>query len=403
MKKLVLIFFLFVGLLFSFTWVEAQENTTESKSIDLHFFWSNSCTHCHKAKPFLENLAEKYDHVELKSYEISENDNEKLAKQSLKKIGERYRGVPIVIIGPKAIVGYDTDAIKGQEIENLLEETLNLSQYRDPVEEIKDGNYEKIQTQEEIRRLKDIRFHVPLIGEVNAGQFSLPVLTVILGVLDGFNPCAMWALMFLISLLLGMKDKKRMWTLGTVFIVVSAVMYYILMFLWLSFFEVIGYQGWLQKIIGIVALGAAIYSFYDFYTNKEGACKVSNNKKRKTFFEKLKKITKKQNLLIALIGISALAVSVNLVEVVCSAGLPAIYTQVLTLSDLSKLQYHAYLLIYIFFFMIDDLFVFFSAMVTLHMVGIHGKYSRVSRFVGGIIMLVLGILLIFKPEWLMFT
>ena len=63
---------------------------------------------------------------------------------------------------------------------------------------------------------------VPFIGEIRTADLSLPLLTVLLGALDGFNPCAMWVLVFLIGLLLGMQDRFRMRVLGTAFIAGSA-------------------------------------------------------------------------------------------------------------------------------------------------------------------------------------
>ena len=97
-----------------------------------------------------------------------------------------------------------------------------------------------------------------------------------------------------------------------------------------------------------------------------------------------------------------MAFAVNLVELVCSAGLPAIYTQILSLSNLTRWQYYLYLLFYILIFMLDDLLVFVMAMVTLKATGIQAKYARYSRLIGGLLMLTVGLLLLFKPEWLMF-
>lgn len=91
---------------------------------------------------------------------------------------------------------------------------------------------------------------------------------------------------------------------------------------------------------------------------------------------------------------------VNLVELVCSAGLPAIYTQVLALSKLANWQYYLYIFIYVFFFMIDDLIVFSIAMLTLENTGITTKYSKYSRIIGGLIMILIGYLIIFKPNLL---
>ncbi|MEJ2347937.1 MAG: hypothetical protein P8Y17_01915 [Patescibacteria group bacterium] len=243
---------------------------------------------------------------------------------------------------------------------------------------------------------------VPLLGDINTENLSLPLLSVVIGILDGFNPCAMWTLIFLISLLLGMKDKKRMWILGSTFIATSAFVYFLFLSAWLNFFLVLGFVFWIRVAIGLVALGAGIYSLRDFYVNREGGCKVTDSENRKKTLDKLKNITHKRKFIAAFFGIILLAFAVNLIELVCSAGLPAVYTQVLSLNDLPTLKYYLYILIYIFFFMIDDLFVFIVAMVTLHAVGIQTKYARFSRLIGGIIMVIIGILLLFKPELLMF-
>jgi hypothetical protein len=155
-------------------------------------------------------------------------------------------------------------------------------------------------------------------------------------------------------------------------------------------------------LIGAIAIGGGSYNLKEYFTNKEGTCKVTNNQKRRAVFEKLKKITQHQSFYWALGGIILLAFAVNLVELICSAGLPAVYTQILTLSELATWQYYLYLLLYILFFMIDDLFVFFVAMKTLQVTGITTKYSRWSHLIGGILMIVIGLLLIFKHQWLMF-
>ena len=167
-------------------------------------------------------------------------------------------------------------------------------------------------------------------------------------------------------------------------------------------FLFIGYVKLVQVAIGIFAFAAGSYYLYDYLTNKDGACHVTGNEKRQKVFEKIKNITQNQNLIMAMIGIILLAFAVNLVELLCSAGLPAIYTQLLTLSQLPTWQYYAYLLFYITIFMIDDLFVFFIAMTTLQTTGISSKYSRLSHLIGGFLMLAIGLAMVFKPELLMF-
>ncbi|NLZ24317.1 hypothetical protein GX888_01015, partial [Candidatus Dojkabacteria bacterium] len=246
------------------------------------------------------------------------------------------------------------------------------------------------------------KMELPLIGEIETKDFSLPLLTVVLGLVDGFNPCAMWTLVFLIGLLLGLKDKKRMWIFGIVFILFSAFVYFLFMVAWLNFILFIGMVNWVRVLVGLVALFGGGYSLREYYVNRDGKCKVTDKEKRKRVFHKLEEITRRKSFWLALLGIILLAFAVNLVEAICSAGIPAIYTQILSLNNLGKLEYYLYILLYIFFFMLDDLVVFFIAMITLRITGGTTKYSKWSNLIGGALMLIIGLLLIFKPEWLMF-
>jgi len=171
---------------------------------------------------------------------------------------------------------------------------------------------------------------------------------------------------------------------------------------WLNMILFLGFVAWFRILIGLFALFGGFYSIKEFLLNKDSGCKVTGEEKRQRIFERMKSIIKQNSLFLSLIGIIALAFVVNLVELICSAGLPAIYTQVLALNSMSGFKYYLYILLYVFFFMLDDLFVFFVAMITLKMTGVTTKYTRASRLIGGIIMLLIGLMLIFKPQLLMF-
>jgi len=243
---------------------------------------------------------------------------------------------------------------------------------------------------------------LPLLGEINAVSFSLPLLTIVMGALDGFNPCAMWTLLFLISLLLGMQDRKRMWILGVAFIFTSALVYFLFMSAWLNLILFLGLVVGVRIIIGGLALLGGGYNLKEFLFNRAGGCRVAGDEKRQKVFQKIKIIIGQHSFWLALGGIILLAFAINLVELICSAGLPAVYAQVLALNKLTSWQYYLYILLYILFFMLDALFVFFVAMITLQMTGITTKYTKYSRLIGGLLMLLIGLLLIFKPAWLMF-
>ena len=413
-KKIATLLFI-VFLFFIPQLVSAQES-----KVNLYFFWSKSCPHCAREKTFLERLAPKYPDLVVHDYEVSLSENYLL----LQKIGEgldiRTGGVPITIIGNSHFVGYLDDETTGKEIIKLIEKAKEDG-YPDLVDKIINPNNNVVDSTEKETSIststdtpstvleKDDDFKnipeeikVPILGKISTKDVSLPVLTIIIAAMDGFNPCAMWTLLFLISLLLGMKDRKRMFILGGAFIVSSAFVYFLFLSAWLNLFLFLGFIVWVRILIGILAIGAGGYYLYDFIKNKSGGCNVMGDEKRQKIFEKIKVITQRKEFLLALGGIIILAFAVNMVELICSAGLPAIYTQILSLSELNTWQYYGYLGLYILVFMLDDLFIFFTAMFTLQATGIQSRYSRFSHLVGGILMFIIGILLLFKPELLMF-
>ena len=193
-----------------------------------------------------------------------------------------------------------------------------------------------------------------------------------------------------------------MWILGSAFIFSSGAVYFLFLSAWLNLFLFLGFIFWIRFLIGVVALGSGGYHLYDAYKNRDGGCHVTKSEKRRAIFKKLRALVVEKKFYIAILGIMLLAVAVNLVELVCSAGLPAVYTQVLASAGLAKWQYYAYLVFYIFIFMLDDMLIFFIAMRTLEIKAISSKYTSWAQWVGGIVMLIIGILLIFKPGWIMF-
>ncbi len=376
LKKIIGIFVLSL-LCFSFSTnnVSAQESSSEEK-IDIYLFYSETCPHCKDEEKFLNKLIEEDERINLKQFEVTKSDeNWQLFRETLDKFNVKSSevGVPFTIINDQYFVGWRNEETTGKDIKAIIDKSFD----------------------------KNI-INLPLFGEMDVRNISLPFLTFAIALLDGFNPCAMWTLIFLITLLLGMKDRRKMWILGMAFIGVSAFVYFLFLSAWLQLFVSIGAVFWIRIIIGIVAIGAGVYSLKKYFTQPVGVCNVTSGQKTQKVFDRLKILIQEKSFFIALVGISALAFVVNLVELACSAGFPAIYTKVLAMSDLPTYQYYLYLIFYVLIFMLDDLIVFFLAMSTLRVANVNTKYSKISELVGGIIMLIIGLLLIFKAEWLSF-
>ena len=378
----------------------------EEDKITLYLFYGDGCPHCAQEKIFLDSIKDSYDNLDIVMYEVWKNpENQKFLEQVKNELGIQRSGVPVTIIGDTYMVGW-SEALEGRVTRAIR--FYNQNDYVDVVEQIKNGVYEKEEEherefdKEEEKSDDDATVKIPIIGKVNLKNVSLTTAGVILGLVDGFNPCAMWVLLFLISMLIGMKNKKRMWIIGLTFLGSSALVYMLIMLSWLNIVVSVATSIWVRNIIACVAIIGGIINLVNYFKHQDSGCSVVDEKKRKSVFSRIKKFTQEKSLILALIGAVALAFSVNIIELACSAGLPLVYTQLLAINNITGFGAFLYVLLYIIFFLLDDLIIFFIAVKTMEVTGFSTKYSKYSHLVGGILMVLIGVLLIFKPEWLMF-
>lgn len=384
----------------------------DSNMVNMYLFYGDGCPHCAALEEALDEIKGEYPNLKVHMFEVWKNpNNAKLMNKAAKLLGANVTGVPFAVIGTRTFVGYSENLIRRQ-IEYAIKLYSKTNQAKDPVGEMlglvyKSGNlsYEDLDSKygKEIEGEFEYKINVPFVGEVPIKELSLPIIAISIGAVDGFNPCAMWVLLFLISALIGMKDRKRMWLLGSIFLLASALMYLIFMLAWLSIATFIAAVWWIKIFIASVALVAGYLNLRAFIRSKDAGCEVVDEKKRKNVIDKIKKVTREKNIMLSIIGIITLAVSVNFIELTCSAGLPVAFTNILGVNNLTTMQYAFYMFLYILFFLLDDLIIFIIAMVTFKVTGISNKYTKYSHLIGGIMMLIIGLLMIFKPEWLMFN
>lgn len=400
----------------------------DEKVINIHLFYGNGCPHCAAEEEFLSDYLKDRTDVKLYKYEIwYDSHNQELLSKVQKEMGTTNKnGVPFTVIGKKTIVGY-ADGVTDEQIKDAINYYLN-NDYRDYAGEItgkvkkaevkedttKDESKTEDKKENKIEKADDTKdsdqtdenVTVPVLGKINAKKVSLPILAVVLGFVDGFNPCAMWILIFLITMLFNMKDRKKMWILGLTFILTSGIVYLMFMLAWLNLATFISKIAFIRLLIAVIALVVGlinVYKYIDSLKKKDEGCDVVDKKDRKKIMEKIISITHEKKFIIALLGIMVLAASVNIIELMCSIGIPLLFTQILAMNNLSTFSYMMYMFIYIFFFLIDDIVIFVISMVTLKVTGLSTKYTKYSHLVGGIIMLIIGLLLIIKPELLMFN
>ena len=378
-------FWLLVIIIFLGLGIKSDFSLAQQNQVEIHFFYSAICPYCEKEKEFLKELKEKYPEIEIKEYEVISNPkNKEILKDFYEKyqVPEKDKGwVPITFTPDKYFIGFNQQI--AEDIESCIKECL-IGEKPAP------------------QKIK-----IPVFGEIDISKMSLPALTVTLGALDGLNPCAMWILLFLIALLINTRSRKRMWLVGGTFILASGIVYYLILSAWLNLFLAISYVNLTRILIGAFALVVGVWQIKTFIGYR-GVCPVTDGSTK--FGDRIRNGLRDQAEKLALspltfgilIGVIILALGVNLVEFFCSAGLPAIYTRVLTLSQISTLSYYLYLLLYTFVFMLDDLIIFSLAVITLSRIGFTAKYNYWATLFGGLLIFALGILLIFKPELLMF-
>lgn len=373
----------------------------EDKNLTLHLFYKDGCPHCKNEKEYLKTIEKEFPDLEIKMYEVSKNEeNLALMQKVLNENNLTYAGVPFTVIGDTTFTGYNDDigfkikcAIK-YYFENDYNDIFNITL-----------GLEEERVLEKTFNSNSCMFNLPLLGEVNPKKVSLPLISIVIGLVDGFNPCAMWVLLFLISMLMGMKDKKKMWTIGLTFLITSALIYLMFMMVWINLTSLVFKADLFRYLIVLVALIGGfinLKSFYKEIKKKDVGCTVTNKEERKKITDKIKKIVNEKSFVLSIIGVILLAISVNIIELACSAGLPVIFSQILSLNNLNGLETTLYVGLYILFFLIDDLMVFIIAMTTLKLTGLSNKYAKYSHLIGGIIMVIIGILLFVNPGLLTF-
>ena len=385
MKKILLFFLLlvlpmsvlaiskdYVDNVYDIVEVEQSEN-----KINLYLFHSADCSHCAAEIKWLEEIKENYkDYLNVYTYEVTYNEgNMKLMESVLERLNIHSHSVPLTIIGDKHYTGYSDSTA------TLIEGQIKgYAEIKGSANEVK----------------------IPILGNVDMKKVSIPLVAVVLGFIDGFNPCAMWILLFLINMFFGMKDRKKAWILGMTFLLVSGLVYFLSM-LGINFVLGIATIKWMKIAIALFILIAGILNMKKYFKirKEEAGCTVVDSKKRKKLVTKMKKIMNSKTFFLSLIGIIALAVSVNLIELACSLGFPLIFTEILAINNIKGLAKIIYLLIYIFFYMIDDMVVFAISMITVEATGITNKYNKLCTLISAIIMIIIGLLLLLKPNWLM--
>lgn len=394
MKKILLFIIMFL----SFIPILKAQND----KIEFGVFTRENCTHCIELKNFLEENKNNFWNVSPKFYSIDEEKNYKLfseftSKNNISKI------TPIILIWDEIIEWYQSDDTTGKyllEKSKILTKNSyfeNFSWVKNTIKTWKwcdDSWFCKIEDNSKFE------VKIPFVWIINLKDYSLLFLASILWFVDGFNPCAMWVLVMFISILSQTWSRKKMFQVAWVFVLAEAIMYYMILNFWYKTWDFIALDNIVTPIIWVVSFLAWSYFIYEFFTNKDWECKViSWNQKKKTI-DRIKYIASMPMTIWVFFVTILIAFSVNIVEFACSIGIPQAFTKLLDISDISFISKQIYILIYTFFYMIDDFVVFWVAIYAMSYLTTTTKYSRYCVFIWWVIMIILWYFFLFNPELL---
>lgn len=364
-------------------WYSAGTAADGGPVIDLYLFWSKRCPHCLEAYPFVTKLAQEYPWLRLHSHELTQDGagRQRFAEMAA-GFQQQARSYPSFFFCNAMLVGYDNEQVTGGYIRDYLTDCR--------------------------QRLMAGQGLPPQLGPDQAalGQFtgidfrdmSLPLITLVIAGLDAFNPCAFFVLLSLLSLLVHAKSRARMLFIGGVFVVFSGLIYFVFMAAWLNAFLLMGQIGLVTLVAGLVAILFSLFNIKDWFLAGVGPSLSIPESAKPGIFQRMRALLSADNFVTLTLGTVVLAIAVNSYELLCTSGLPLVYTRLLTLEQLPTSTYYLYLAAYNTIYVIPLLIIVILFAASLGSRKLQADEGRALKLLSGLMMLGLGLLLVIAPE-----
>jgi glutaredoxin len=342
----------------------------------LEVFVRQGCPHCAGAKAYLPLFARERPWLRVVYRAV---DEDATARDALvhftKQAGYWPPGVPTFVFRGRVLVGFADAQQSGPELAALVDGAAPG----------------QLSTSIEAGRW----------GSLTVTELGLPLFTLAIGLLDGFNPCAMWVLLFLLSLLVHLHDRRRMALIAGTFVLVSGAVYYTFMSAWLNVFLAVGLSDAVRMGLAVLALLIAAVNIKDFATGPQGLSLSIPVSAKPGLYARMRLVVQARSLPLAMLGAATLAVVVNFIELLCTAGLPAMYTAILTQQALSPAAHYGYLGLYILGYITDDSLMVGATVLALSSRKLSESAGRWLKLVSGLVMLALGAVMLLRPDWLL--
>lgn len=375
----------------------ARTESAAAAEVVLTLYWGDGCPKCEAERHFLDDLGKDVPSLTVRQYEVWNNSgNRDRFEKAAGEFDLDAKLVPMTVVGQRAWIGY-TGAI-GDDIRRTVEAAARG-------EPVPKGVYGRAgegtcntdafcPVQSESRAEVD----VPLVGRVDVGSKSLVVSTLVIGFVDGINPCSLWVISILLAIVIRTGSRRRVLAIGSAFLVVTAGMYAIYMAGMYSALTVIDYLDAIQLVVGVVAGAAGIIAVKDYFWFKRGISLTIPEGSKPGLYKRMREVAGHQSLLLALGATTLLAVAVSLIETPCTAGFPLLWTGLLASHDVNALGSASLYLLYMIPFLLDELVVFALAVITMRAAKLQEKHGRLLKLVAGTVMLALAGTIVFFPD-----
>ena len=402
--------------IFCISQIGYSAGNSQAKKVKIEYFGRKDCKNCANLEKFLKELSTKRDDFEYVEHKIDESKEEKVFFDETTSKLKLVKGTPIIYIDGHIIQGFNTADTTGKEIENLInsgktkDKILTLKEY---VESGQTGNVSSngaVCTGDTVCEVpgltkgaeNQVLVNIPIINKtVDLTNYSLLTMSIILGTIDGFNPCAMWVLVLFLTALIAVGNKVKMFRVAGLFILAEAVMYFFILNAWIYAWDFVGLDKWVTPLVGIVGIIGGIFFIRNYLKKGDTLeCEVTDFEQRAKISKKIKDIANKPFTLLTALAIIGLALSVNVIEFACSVGIPQTYTKILQINEVPFWTRQFYTFIYIIGYMVDDIIVFGFALMSINKLQLTTKYSKWVNLFGGILMIILGLIMLIKPSLL---
>ena len=360
--------------------------------VTIYFFWGDGCPHCAEEEIFLDALVKKYPQVKVLDYEVwYDKANQEILKKAADIMDFEPTGVPVTIIGDKVWIGF-REQYKAEITDAVVDCIANTCE--SPIEKEVLGT----DTPVEAPTNSDQVITLPFFGDIDLGQQSLAISTLIIGFVDGFNPCSLWVISVLLALTLTSGSRTKVITVGLTYLVVTTLVYSLFILGVFTLFSYIGYLKWIQVIVALVAIGFGLINMKDYFWYKEGVSFTISDKHKPKLYKNMRDSVVTPRSLIGLISSTAvMAAGVSLIEFSCTAGFPVIWSNIMIANNVSGLYFALLLGLYMLIYLLDEIGVIAAASITMKAARVEEKHGRILKLISGTIMLALGIVMLIEP------